>query len=335
MKNAWAVIAGVIFAGQVSAAEPPSVQIGNGEIRAKIYLPDTQRGFYRGTRFDWAGVIYSLEANGHNYYGPWFNKTEPNIHDFVYRGSDIVAGPCSAITGPVDEYAPVGFEDAKPGSNFLKIGVGALRKPDGEKYDNYRMYEIANGGKRRIRQHRDQLEFLQELSDESSGFAYVYRKTITLTKGKPEMVLERRLRNTGKRKIETRVYNHNFLVLDNQPTSPDFTIAFPFTIQAPKLPNPELAAIQGKEIIYLKKLEGDDVIATTIEGYSDSPRDHEVRIENKRVNAGLRFKTDKPLAQESLWSIRSVIAVEPFVAISVEPGAEFSWKTIYEYFNLR
>ena len=334
MKNAWAVIAGAVFAGHVSAADLPSVQIGNGEILAKVYLPDTQRGFYRGTRFDWSGVIYSLEAHGHHYYGPWFNKTDPNVHDFVYRGADIVAGPCSAITGPVDEYAPVGFEDAEPGGSFLKIGVGALRKPDQAKYDNYRMYDIANAGKRTIRHHRDQIDFVQELTDASSGFGYVYRKTITLTNGKSEMVLERSLKNTGKRAIQTRVYNHNFLVLDNQPTSQDFTITFPFTVQTPKPPNAELAAVQKNQIVYLKKLEGEDVVAAEIEGYSGNPDDHQVRIENRRIGAGLSFKTNRPLAHEELWSIRTIIAVEPFVAISVEPGAEFTWKTLYEYFTM-
>ena len=39
----------------------PEAQISNGQIRAKLYLPDARRGFYRSTRFDWSGVIASLE----------------------------------------------------------------------------------------------------------------------------------------------------------------------------------------------------------------------------------------------------------------------------------
>jgi hypothetical protein len=35
-----------------------------------------------------------------------------------------------------------------------------------------------------------------------------------------------------------------------------------------------------------------------------------------------------------LWSIRSVLAMEPFIAIAIEPGQEFSWTTTYEYFTL-
>src|ERR1700751_2217844 len=109
-----AVMGGALLSLEILGSPPdPSAEINNGLIRAKIYVPDARGGFYRGTRFDWSGVVYSLQAHGHDYYGPWFNKTDASVHDFVYRGTDIVAGPCSAITGPVDEFAPVGFEVAK------------------------------------------------------------------------------------------------------------------------------------------------------------------------------------------------------------------------------
>jgi hypothetical protein len=50
---------------QVSAAT-----ISNGQLKATVYLPDAHSGFYRGTRFDWSGVISSLEFKGHNYISP-------------------------------------------------------------------------------------------------------------------------------------------------------------------------------------------------------------------------------------------------------------------------
>ena len=41
----------------------------------------------------------------------------------------------------------------------------------------------------------------------------------------------------------------------------------------------------------------------------------------------MRITGDRPLASETLWSIRSVMALEPFVDISVDPGKDLSWKT--------
>ena len=85
------------LAGAVAAmaAGPPVAEISNGKISATVYLPDPVNGFYRGTRFDWSGVVRSLEANGHSYYGPWFTKRSETVRDFIYDGEDIVAA-CKA-----------------------------------------------------------------------------------------------------------------------------------------------------------------------------------------------------------------------------------------------
>ena len=337
MNRILAVTAAALSAapfGIPGAADYPEIEITNGAVRAKVYLPESQRGFYRGTRFDWSGVVHSLEANGHNYYGPWFNKTDPSVHDFVYRDADIVAGPCSATTGPVDEFAPVGYDQAKAGGTFVKIGVGALRKTSDEKYDNYHLYEIADGGKWSVKKHRDKLELIQKLDDAASGYAYVYRKELQLPHGKTEMVLAHSLKNTGKRPIETSVYNHNFLVLDGTTPGPGVVISVPFSIQTPRPPNKELAEVRDRQIAYLKILQGHDVVTTPIEGFGSTAADHEIRIENSSVEAGVRWKTDRPLLRESLWSIRTVVSMEPFISIAIQPGAEFNWTTVYEYYTV-
>ena len=314
------------------AAAPPTAEIANGLLHAKIFLPDLKDGFYRGTRFDWSGVIYSLEYKGHRYYGPWFDKTDPSVHDFVYRDGKIVAGPCSATTGPADEFRPVGWEEAKPGGTFVKIGVGVLRRPDEAQYDNYRVYEIADPGRRSVRTSAHAVEFTQEVKDSRSGYAYLYSKVVNLwPPGKPEMVLEHRLRNTGARPIRTTVYNHNFLVMDGQAPGPGLIITVPFRFRTPRSPNPELAAVRGKQIVYLRTLKDREVVAMPLEGFSSSPADHEIRIENNNTGTGVRIRADRPLASESLWSIRSVVAVEPFVAISLNPGEEFTWTTTYTF----
>jgi hypothetical protein len=318
----------------LAAPDPPSAQVSNGPIRAKIYLPDAKAGYYRGTRFDWSGVVYSLQSQGHEFYGPWFNRTDPKVHDFVYDGPDIVAGPCSAITGPVDEFGQIGWEQAKVGGPFLKIGVGVLRKPAEGKYDAFRVYEIANAGKWTVSRQRESVEFTHNVLDSSSGYGYEYRKTVRLPPGKPEMALEHRLKNTGKLAIRTHVYNHNFLVLDGQPTGPGFTIAVPFPIRTERPPNARLAEVQENRIVYVKKLEGRDVVSTPVEGFSQSAKDHDIRIENAVLGAGMRIRADRPLSRESLWSIRTVIAMEPFIAVEIEPGKEFTWTTTYDYYTL-
>jgi hypothetical protein len=316
----------------------PQATISNDLIRAVVYLPDPVNGYYRGTRFDWSGVIGRLEYNGHNYYGPWFTKRDPNVRDFIFSGGDIIAGPCSSAMGPVEEFLTddkaLGYDEAKPGGTFIKIGVGVLKKPDNQAYSSYRLYDIVDGGKWSVHPDHDSVQFVQTVSDPSSGYGYVYAKTIRLTPGKPEMTIEHTLKNSGKRPIQTSVYDHNFLVLDKQPTGPDFVIRTPFPIATDHPPSRDLAEVHGNEIHYLRTLRDRDTVAIPIQGFSGDSSDYSITIENKRVGAGMKIVGDRPLEREALWSIRSVLAMEPFVAMSIQPGREFKWKYTYTYYSL-
>jgi hypothetical protein len=318
-------------------ALPPQWEITNTSLKVKLYLPDAANGFYRGTRFDWSGVVADLQYAGHSYYGPWFTQTDPKVPDFVYRGAEgaeIVAGPCSAITGPVEEFTALGYDEAKVGGTFVKIGVGALRKPDDSTYSGYRLYEIVDGGKWTIHKSADAVEFTQELHDASSGYGYIYQKKISLIAGRPEMLIEHSLRNVGTRPIHSSVYDHNFLVLDKQPTGPGFTVTLPFTITSDHPPEHGLAEFRKNQMVYLQTLAGQERVYTAIQGFSKSADDYKIRIENADAGAGMTITGDRPLARMALWSIRSVLSVEPFIDISIEPGSQFTWKYGYDYYTL-
>jgi hypothetical protein len=197
-------------------AEFPGTEISNGIVQAKLYLPDASSGYYRGTRFDWSGVIPSLEYKGHTYFGVWnASPYDPKLHD--------------AITGPVEEFTPLSFDDAKAGETFVKIGVGVLVKPDDKKYSFATNYEVKNQGKWTVNKQKDRVEFTHELKDEA-GYAYIYTKTLRLVKGKPELVLEHRLKNTGTKDIATSTYNHNFFMIDKEPSNQNIRIKFPFEV---------------------------------------------------------------------------------------------------------
>ncbi len=167
-------------AAALTAADYPEASISNGLVRARLYLPDVENGSYRGTRFDWSGIVYRLEYKDHQYVGKWYERHDPKIHD--------------AITGPVEEFlsdgAGLGYQDAKPGGAFVRIGVGVVRKPEGEtQYRRFATYDIIDPGKRVVRRNPDSIEFVQELRS-PAGYAYTYRKTVRLTKGKPQLVLD-------------------------------------------------------------------------------------------------------------------------------------------------
>lgn len=319
------------------ASSAPQAQINNGVLKVQVYLPDAQKGFYRGTRFDWSGVIGSLEYQGHQYYGPWFTKTDPTVNDFIYQGAEIVAGPCSAITGPVEEFSTddqaLGYEEAKPGGTFLKIGVGVLRKPpEGGRYNRFRLYEIVDPGTWKVQTTGNGITFTHEVADPSSGYGYHYRKTIQLAQGRPEMVMDHTLKNTGKCALASSVYNHNFLVLDGQPPGPDFVLQMPFAIKTQQAPHNALAELRGNQVVYRKALREKDTVFIPLQGFGPTAADYRFTIENKKTGAGVTITGDRPLSKVVLWSIRSVLSLEPFLAMMVEPGQEFTWKYTYTYY---
>ena len=319
---------------QLNAADFPKTEISNGQIKAKIYLPDAQTGYYRSTRFDWSGAIYSLQYKGHDFYGPWFDRIDPTVINWVYRGPEIVSGPCSALCGPVDEFDTVlGWNESNPGGTFIKIGVGLLRRGEGN-YSRYKPYEVLNSGQWSVKKQKNSVEFTQELSDPNSGYAYLYRKVVRLVKDKPEMVIEHSLKNTGKLAIQSSVYNHNFVVLDHQPPGPDFTFKVTYQIHNGPPADKVLAEARGNEVVFLKQLSGEDEAVVQLQGFSNKIEDTEIIIENKKVGAGMKITGDRPLIQSLIWSVRKVLAVEPYISIDIQPGAEFTWKNMYEYYTI-
>jgi hypothetical protein len=148
------------------------------------------------------------------------------------------------------------------------------------------------------------------------------------------MLLAHSLKNTGTRAITASAYDHNFLVLDQKPAGPGYSITFPFTVE-PKGPEMrDLAEIKGKQIVYNKPLQGADRVMTVIGGFSDRASDYDFRIESQAAGAGMRVTGDRPLSRSMLWSIRSVVSVEPYIDIAIKPGEEYTWNLTYNFYTL-
>jgi len=308
------------------ASEPdefPQAVISNGIVTAKLYLPDAQRGYYRATRFDWSGVIPDLKWKGHSYFGKWFTKYDPKIHD--------------AIMGPVEEFltngVDLGYAEAQPGGTFVKIGVGILRKPDEPEFRQFETYQIVDNGVWTTSSKSDSVTFTHSLRDNASGYGYAYTKVVRLTPGKPELVLEHTLRNTGAKPIDTDVYEHDFYMLDGQPSGPAIVVRFPFEVKA-AMDLGDKAATRGKDLVYLRELQGRESVYSELRGYGAETGDNDIRVENSSTGAGVREIGSRPLSKLVYWSIRATACPEAYVHLSVDPGKETSWKITYQFYEI-
>ena len=322
MRSLFHVCLFACLSSLLVAQDYPKAEISNGMIHAELMLPDSQHGSYQGTRFDWSGIISSLQFGGHEYFGRWYEHHDPKIHD--------------AITGPVEEFRTddkgLGYDEAKAGGTFVRIGIGTVRKPDEAAYRPFETYEIVDPGKWTLRKHKDRIEFTQRLKSDE-GYAYIYRKTVRLAKGKAQLLLEHSLKNTGKKAIETTQYNHNFFVIDHEVVGPDIVVKFAFP-PFPQRGFKDRADVHGQEIVFPRELEGKNGVFSELTGSSKDVRDYDFRVENLKSRAGVHITSDQPLEKVNFWAIRTVAAAEPYIHLRIEPGKEQRWTIRYDFYTL-
>lgn len=306
----------------------PHVAIGNGLITAQVYPPG-KRELYQGTRFDHAGVVFHVTYKGQDYSQPWFDRFAADPHDPTHYPIGTQSACCDT-SGPVEEFAPVGFDEAPANGRFLKIGVGILQKTI-QTYDQFTTLPILNAGTRTFKATKTGARWTQGLKDAASGYGYHYIKSVQLVPGKPEMTISHILTNTGSKPIVTTVYDHNFLTLSTG--NDHVAIAAPFAMTAEKPLQPQLAKLDGKTIRYLAPLPAGTTVTSPITGFGDKASDYDFTVTNTATGFGQRIRADQPLARINFWSINTTLGWEPYIAIDLEPGETKRWTYTYDFFG--
>jgi len=303
---------------QAQSGEYPSAQISNQHVVMKLYLPDPEIGYYRATRFDWSGIIYSLEFKSHQYFGEWKDTHDPLVHE--------------DITGPVESYnSPgLGYENAEPGEEFIRIGVGRIEKIQEQEYEWSKTYKIIDHGTWTVNQGKDWIEFRHELKNKD-GWGYIYTKRIDLMKETPGFSIHHTLKNTGLKTIETDQYNHNFFVIDNKITGPDFQVEFPFNISTEN-DLKGVVKIDRNKLLFDKMLS-EGFVWLELKGYEETVEDHQIEIVNKETGAGVRLHVDRPLHRLVFWATNTTLCPENFIYLNLESGEEETWISNYELFS--
>jgi hypothetical protein len=322
---------------EVPHGDHPKALLTNGKLDALVFLPDATNGYYRSTRFDWSGVVGCVSLNGHKFFGEWFTQYDPLKNDSItgpveeFRSDDGPMGYNTARPGELSvRPGAIGYREARPGETFLKPGVGVLRKVDDSPYQFGGPYPIVDPGTWTVKVEKRSVRFRQVLRG-PDGYAYVYEKTLTLNKNEPVMTLQHSLKNTGKRSIETYVYDHDFFRLDGKPTGPGMVVHFKFE------PKPQgdigaAAKIEGKDLVYVDELAPHKGVAGYLTGYSGDVRDYDFTVEDTRSKIGVQQTSDHPLARLYFWSIQTTICPEGYIKLKVAPGETTRWTLRYRFF---
>jgi hypothetical protein len=285
-----------------------------------VFLPNAKDGYYRASRFDWSGVVGCATYQGHTYWGQWFDRYDPLVND--------------SITGPVDEFrspeGAQGYNAAKPGGVFVKIGVGVLRKLTNAPYQFGETYPLVDPGQWRVHGGKRSVRFEQTL-DAPTGVRYRYVKVLSVSRDGSTVTLRQTLQNRGARPLVTDVYDHDFFMLDGRPTGPGFSVrtSFPPVLEDSMAP---YATLQNGSIVYQQPLPAHGSAATYITGYDPHATGYSIEVADAVSRTAIVQTGDRSIEKFYLWSIRTTVAPEAYIHLDVAPGKSEHWTIRYKLY---
>ena len=291
-----------------SLQDCPKAKIANGLVEAMVALPDPEKGFYRGIRFEQAGMVYSLKAGGHEFIG----GSDPASHD-----------PFLDVCGTAEEFSEaVGFHEPDLDC-FLKIGVGVFERPLARDYAFGWLYIPKELFKWNCQVNDSSVEFRQNVSM-PQGWGYEYVKRLSLTPGAPGLLIEHTLKNTGARRLVSAHYCHNYFLVDGKAPGPDYSLDCSFR---PHLSNPDAASgyIQSGSKLSFK---GPETLFSVIWGGLD-PNGSRFVISHKPSGASISITEPSPSFRQAVFVNKEGICPESFFRIDLGPGESVSWSREY------
>ncbi len=319
------MLAGSLCAsGSEKSPPPPTEVLESGSMRVVTFRPDTEHGFYRGTRFDWSGMISSVHYQGHEYFSEWASPDYPEINHGAGPAEEFDLSTEGAI-------APPGYASAKPSDLFLKIGVGWLQKDSDEHYNSFKPYTIVDAGVWKTLKSENSVSFTHELGIRNDLGAW-YQKTVSIDGKTGTLIVTHRLKNIGRHAFQTVHMCHNFLNIDGTPVGTAYRIEVD-----PELPvKGEVPAPLGRENShwrFQKELDSVTNWAFTTKAQKQSPL--RIAVANVQTGGKLEITLENDLQALVFWATPEVLCPEPFVKIDLQSGEEKTWTWTYQFFSVR
>lgn len=285
----------------------------NGEeLTVTIRVPET----CTGTRFDRTGWVTQVRLEGAGI-------------DFCVPES-LIAGQGTGGEGLSGEFGidkAIGYDEAKPGETFVKLGIGALTRIDEESYNFARTYP-AEAYEVRTEAGRREIRFTMNIP-EHNGYAAKLVKTISIDGRR--LHVRYKLENLGGKKIKTNEYVHNFIGIGGHSVGPDYVLKLPY---APKL---KILGDGGVE----EKLELTDGQLTwneeaggeyyaLYEGFEQGEAPYWELLHapsGARVSESGNFDA----AKLGIWGSGHVVSAEVFIDLALEPGESKTWTRTYAF----
>ncbi|OWA33934.1 hypothetical protein B9G55_16470 [Saccharibacillus sp. O16] len=293
--------------------EQHTYQLKGEELTVTIQKPEA----CEGTRFDRIGWVTQV-------------RLETAGIDFCMPESR-TAGQGTGGVGLSGEFGidkPIGYDDAQVGETFMKLGIGALTKVDGEGYNFARtypveMYEV------QVEAAPSEIRFTS-ITPEVHGYAA--RLTKTLTVERRSLKIRYKLENLGSRRISTNEYVHNFVSVGDYAVGPDYVLNLPYAPETKQIGD---GGVEEKLVLSPGRLtwssEAGGEYYVLYEGFAVGERPYWELIHTPS-GAGMRELGDFDASKFAVWGAGHVVAPEVFVDLELAPGEGREWMRVYEFF---
>ena len=289
-----------------------SFTLRNQRLAATLMAPDRPSSVYCGQRFESGGVVLQVAVDGK--------------HTFL--GKEPRGGRLGGF-GLIEEMGisrAVGYEEARPGEPFLKLGVGLLQRGKNPRYLFYPPHPEVERFPWQVSLTERSATFVQ-IGKPFKGTACRYEKRIVVDPKEPRLRIEHVLVNTGAKPIATDQYCHNFLAFDGAPPGPDYAVTTGFPL-APERDAPAMR-IAGKTIRFGEILKG--AAYCRFKGQPPDARSHSFRVRHDANGLEMAIGGDFPVSCFAYYADTVAISPEAYVAIHAKPGETFRWTRTYVF----
>jgi hypothetical protein len=295
------------------------IVLEKGSMRLELYRPGSSEN-YRGTRFDHSGMFHAISFQGKSLCQRWHTGSpNPDANDDV--------------TGPCEEFGnsqPLGYEKGKPGSYFVKIGVGLMIQPDEKEYKFMTPYKFAKRGTWDTTTTSGSVRFEQTLvhNERPSPIGYRYSKTIDVQDD--GFTIHHRLTNLGAEELVTDHYNHNFFLLDGEKVGSDYEVELNYKIEPQQIMSSfnDLVTVDGKKLKMKDKILNQSYFAR-LDGHQNKVEDHRFVLRNKKSGLQIECIGDRELHKFNFWGLQNTICPEPYVLLTIAKDQTAEWKLSY------
>jgi hypothetical protein len=267
---------------------------------------------YRGARFDWTGIVRQVTLDG--------------MHTFctVEGGGTEGVG----LTNEFGLFTPVGYEEARTGGRFPKIGVGLLTRDEDKPYDFFRPYEIKPFP---MSVHAGSNEVVFTVDPVPCG-GYAVRLKKTLRAEGNRLTVEYELENAGDRPIVTEEYNHNFLLLNGRGIGAEYALSADRPV-APEPRDPSRRPYRQPDAETVRWEDGFTGDFYFRVSGTDGSAVKKWRLENRAAGVYVEEYVSDAFRM-AVWGTPVIISPEVFVRVEVQPGQKQMWSRRWEFGTL-